>query len=391
MQFTDTVTIEGTRIRGDGYLVADARIARTGIQRYLGSEVGRPDLAFVDVYRSPEEVFNADSMASFAHIPVTDDHPTVAVTADNSKQLARGWTAGEIARDGHRLHVPLMVTDAETIRKVQDGKRELSAGYKCDLQWVDGVTEDGLPYQAKQTNIRANHVAIVQRGRAGKDARIGDADVTNWGTAPITTAHDKETSMTLRTVLVDGLSVETTDAGAQAISKLLGDIKALNDSASTTATLHANALKDAQAETSKVQAKLDDALAKVLDQSAIDKLVADRVALEATASKITPDVKPLGLSDAALKVAVVKAKLGDTLPAEKLNDQAYVDARFDILAEDAAKTTDTFRQARVGLGDARPGYSPPAPVNMTDAQRVRQEAFNDLLHFDQHGTERQAN
>lgn len=228
MQFTDAVTIKGTRLRDDGYLVVDARVARTGIQRYLGSEVGRPDLAVVDVYRPEAEVFSADAMASFAHRPVTDDHPKGAVTADNWKQLSVGQTDGEIKRDGDFLRIPLMVADAATIQKVQAGKRELSAGYTCDLKWEPGTTPDGLKYDAVQTNIRANHVAIVTRGRAGSDVRIGD-DADKWGTAPITTAHDKETSMTTRNVMVDGLSVETTDAGAQAITKLLADRKTLED------------------------------------------------------------------------------------------------------------------------------------------------------------------
>lgn len=382
MQFTDTVTIEGTRIRQDGYLVADARVARTGIQRYLGSEVGRPDLPYVDVYRSPEEVFSADSMKSFAHIPVTDDHPTVAVNADNSRELARGWTSDEIARDGERLRVPLMVSDGAAIQKVQGGKRELSAGYTCELLWGDGVTEDGTPFQAKQTNIRANHVAIVQRGRAGKDVRIGDS-ASKWGTAPITTAHDKETTMTLRTVMVDGLSVETTDQGAQAIDKLQKDVARLIADSAKKEDENGKAMAKKDADLSALQAKLDDALGKVLDQAAVDKLVADRVALEATAAQIAKDVKPLGLSDAALKAAVVKAKLGDKLPAERLADQAYIDARFDILAEDAGKTTDTFRDARITPQGARPA----APANMSDAQRLRQQAFDGLLHFDQTGAE----
>lgn len=386
MQFTDAVTIEGTKLRSDGYLVVDARIARTGIQQYLGSEMGRPDLAVVNVYRPESEVFDQAAMTSFAYRPVTDDHPTVAVTSNNSKELAHGWTDGEVARDGQRLRVPMMLTDQALIDKVQAGKRELSAGYTCDLKWEPGTTPEGLTYDAIQTNIRANHVAVVQRGRAGKECRIGDsADL--WGSAPNTAAHDKETTMTLRTVLVDGLSVETTDAGAQAISKLLGDIKALNDSASTTATLHANALRDAQAETSKVQAKLDDALGKVLTADQISALVADRVALEATAVKIAKDVSPKGLTDAALKLAVVKAALGDKLPADRLNDASYIDARFDILAEDAGKAVDTFRDARTS--HQAPGHRP-APAVLNDAQKLRQQAFDDLLHFDQTGTERQA-
>lgn len=384
MQFTDAVTIAGTRLRDDGYLVVDARVARTGIQAYLGSEVGRPDLPVVNVYRPEAEVFKADAMASFAHRPVTDDHPKGAVTADNWKQLSVGQTDGDIKRDGDFLRVPLMVADGATIQKVQAGKRELSAGYTCDLKWEPGVTPDGQTYDAIQTNIRANHVAVVQRGRAGKDCRIGDG-AEHWGTAPITTAHDKETSMTTRNVMVDGLSVETTDAGAQAIAKLLADRQSLQDQLKEKDEENSKAIAKKDADLSALQAKLDDAQAKVLDAAAISKLVADRVALEATAGKIAKDVKPSGLTDAALKQAVVKAVLGDKLPVERLNDQAYIDARFDILAEDADKVTDTFRQAR--MGDGRPASS---PAQFTDAHALRQQAFDDLLHFDQFGVERQA-
>ncbi|MDT9702463.1 DUF2213 domain-containing protein, partial [Streptomyces sp. P17] len=89
----------------------DARVARTGIQQYLGSEVGRPDLEVVTVYRPESEVFKADSMASFAHRPITDDHPDEAVTADNWKDYSVGQTGEEIKRDGDFLRVPMMVAD----------------------------------------------------------------------------------------------------------------------------------------------------------------------------------------------------------------------------------------------------------------------------------------
>ena len=56
MQFTDAVAVAGTRRRDDGYLVADARIARTGIQLYRGSEVGRPSMDVVRVDRPGAEV-----------------------------------------------------------------------------------------------------------------------------------------------------------------------------------------------------------------------------------------------------------------------------------------------------------------------------------------------
>lgn len=58
MQFTDVVTVAGTRRRDDGYLGADARVARTGIQLYAGHEVGKPEMAVVRVYRPEGEVFS---------------------------------------------------------------------------------------------------------------------------------------------------------------------------------------------------------------------------------------------------------------------------------------------------------------------------------------------
>lgn len=184
--------------------------------------------------------------------------------------------------------------------------------------------------------------------------------------------------MTLRTVIVDGLSVETTDQGAQAIDKLKNDVASLKQQLVDSADKSKKDLEEKDRELAKKDAALDDAKAKVLDQVGIDRLVADRVALEATAVKIAPDVKPAGLSDADLRRAVVKAKLGDALPADKLSNDTYVMARFDILADEAGKTVDTFR-------DTLRGAPARAPVN--DAIAARDAAFSSLLHFDQTGKE----
>ncbi|MBP2238095.1 hypothetical protein J2Z31_004622 [Sinorhizobium kostiense] len=51
MRFIDASTIAGTRRTADGYLVADVRTARTGIQLYAGHEVGKPQMQVVKVYR----------------------------------------------------------------------------------------------------------------------------------------------------------------------------------------------------------------------------------------------------------------------------------------------------------------------------------------------------
>ena len=379
MKFIDSVSIAGTRRRDDGYLVADARVARTGIQLYAGYEVGRPDMPVVRVYRPEEEVFSRDTLASFAHRPVTNDHPNEPVTADNWKQFAVGQTADEVARDGQFIRVPLMVADAAAIKAIEDGKRELSAGYTCDLAWESGETASGEAYDAIQRNIKINHVAIVDRGRAGSQARIGDG-AGSWGARPVIlpTAEMKGSPMAdnLRKVLVDGLQVETTDAGAQAIDKLTKDKAALEQRLADAEKAHSEALAAKDAELAKKDAEIDDLKSKVLDAAALDKLVQARADLIATAKSIVADVKTDGLSDAEIRKAVVVAKLGDD--AVKGKTEAYIDARFDILAEDAAKNADPVRaalqsqdhNARITNDNGQAAYE----KRLTDAWKFKKEA-----------------
>lgn len=346
MKFTDAVSIAGTRRRDDGYLVADARVARTGIQIYAGHEVGKPEMPVVRVYRPDAEVFSRDTLASFAHRPVTNDHPAEPVTADNWKTHAVGNTSDEVARDGSMIRVPLMVSDGATIKLIEDGKRELSAGYTCDLQFEAGKTADGETYDAVQKNIRANHVAIVQRGRAGSEVRIGDG-AGKWGASPVTIpTADKEGSQmadALRKVLVDGLQVETTDAGAAAIEKLQKDIATLTRRIADAEKEKEEDDEEKEKELAKKDAEIDALKGKVLDAAALDKLVQARGDLIATAKSIAADVKTDGLSDAEIRKAVVVAKLGDEAVKDKA--EVYIDARFDILAEDAAKNADPVRAA----------------------------------------------
>ena len=227
----------------------------------------------------------------------------------------------------------------------------------------------------------------------GKECRIGDTQ-NNWGIAPITTADGKETNMSsnLQNVTVDGLSVNVTDQGAQAITKLIADRDSLKQQLSDQKALHDKEMKEKddemkkkEEEMAKKDAALDDAKSKILDAEAISKLVADRSALETVAKTIAKDVDPKGLTDAELRLNCVKSVLGDKVAKEKLEDQAYVDARFDILAEDAKANggSDTFRDAiRSGNGSS---------INAEDANKKRQEAFDRMNYFDQHGSEMEVN
>lgn len=178
MKFTDTVVFDGSRRTEDGFLAGNVRVARTGIQVYRGWEVGRPDMQEVRVYRPEREVFHKDAMHSFSHRPVTLDHPDEMVTAKNWKQYAIGQTGDEVLRDGEFLRVPMVLMDAAAISAVEGGKRQLSMGYTCDLKWQDGVTPQGEKYDAVQTAIRGNHLAVVGAARGGAQLRIDGDPVT---------------------------------------------------------------------------------------------------------------------------------------------------------------------------------------------------------------------
>lgn len=338
MQFTDRVVVAGTRRRDDGYLVADARIARTGIQLYAGREVGRPDLDVVRVYRPGEEVFSDATLKSAAHRPVTNDHPPESVNSKNWKRFSVGQTADEVTGEGIFIRVPLMVSDEAAIKDIEAGKREVSAGYTCELEWTDGVTPGGEAYDAIQKNIRLNHVAIVASGRAGSEVRIGDG-AAPWGASPILpTADERNPHMAdnLRTVIVDGLSVSVTDQGAQAIEKLTKDRDDARKAVADAEAGHSEAIKAKDAELAKKDAEIDDLKGKIMDDAALDARVQARADLIGKAIQIAKDVKVEGLSDAAIRKAVVVAKLGDAAVKDK--PDAYIDARFDILAEGIGKT-----------------------------------------------------
>lgn len=165
----------------EGFLYAmNVPIARTGVQKYLPSEVpidGAEELAgpdgLVPVYREPEEVFSPATIASFEGKPVSDGHPStpdakihaedIGLYGKGHIQYVRRGTGDEV----NDLVADLVINDPSLVDQVENnGKREISCGYDCD--WA---LENGKVYQR---NITGNHVAVVPRGRAGSGVAIKD-------------------------------------------------------------------------------------------------------------------------------------------------------------------------------------------------------------------------
>ena len=356
MQLFDALPLGDIRVTADGYLVADVKAARVGIQLYSGKEAGRPEMATVRVYRPEAEVFKDEAMASFTTVPVTLDHPPVMVSSKNWRKYAVGFTSESVARDGGFIRVPLAVKDAAAIEAINAGKRELSCGYTCDLEFQSGKTSDGEEYDAIQTNIRGNHLAIVRAGRAGSECRIGD-EAHN---------HHGEHQMTLKTVTVDGIPVEVTDQGATVIATLQ---KRIDDAKTSTATLvadHATAVAKLNTDHAAVVAAKDKELgtkdaeieklkANQMDDAKLDTLVAQRAEVVGKSRTIVDGVDIAGKSVVDIRRATVAKKNGEAKVKDKSDD--YVEALFDAMADDAKKSgrdivRDTIRSGVVSSASA---------------------------------------
>ena len=116
----------------------------------------------VKVYRTEDEVFSRAAMASFEGKPVTADHPPTAVEPYNYTAYLKGHAQNIHRGSGDEsdlLMADLFIDDPDLIHAIDNGFREVSCGYECDY-----VEENGKVYQRQ---IRGNHVAIVEAGRAG--------------------------------------------------------------------------------------------------------------------------------------------------------------------------------------------------------------------------------
>lgn len=369
--FIDALTLDAPRRTKDGYMAVRARAARTGVYQYDGREIdpenkhGLRDAGLVNVLRDDGTVFDEASARSFIGKPVTDDHPADPVTASNWRDVARGMVMGAM-RDGDYLAFDLLLTDAAAIAKVADGKRELSNGYSADLEFGNFKAKDGTPCVARQASIFGNHVALVDKGRAGSSCRIGDVAVCDSATVEIAgrlldeIMTDQRTysgdpnprknnhinsgghEVATKTILRDGFSIEVTDQAEVYIGKLEDSTKELAGKlAASDAKIGelTAAMSTKDGEIAALEQKVKDA---ELSPAQLEKLVADRSALIASAKAVAPNVVTDGKTEAEIRKSVVSAKLGDAV--KDMGDEAIAGA-FKVLTKDVK--VDPVRDALV--------------------------------------------
>ena len=159
----DSIPLSDTYFTPEGYLIDHPILTRVGIFEYKN-----PDGSIRRELRLPEEVFAPESLASYKGKPVILTHEAGMIDSDNVQQEQIGTILSEGTQDGDNVRAQIIIHDA---RKLDYGLRELSLGYSLDLEETPGEWQ-GQPYDVIQRNIRVNHLALVEKARAGDSARL---------------------------------------------------------------------------------------------------------------------------------------------------------------------------------------------------------------------------
>ena len=163
----------------NGHLIVDSTvITKAAVNPYYGKEI--PDYESLGL--DPEKIYNmlrdpielekgmhtlGEKQLLIKHIFVSADEP--------QKESIAGTIGSNLEMVGNDVKGSLTVWDKEAINLIESGKlAELSASYFYDPVMKSG-TFNGQPYDGIMTNIRGNHVALVERGRIGRDALVADA------------------------------------------------------------------------------------------------------------------------------------------------------------------------------------------------------------------------
>ena len=159
----DSIPLSDTYFTPEGYLIDNPILTRVGIFEYHN-----PDGTIRRELRLPEEVFAAESLASYKGKPVILTHEAGLVDVENVQQEHIGTILSEGIQDGDNVRAQIVIHDAESL---DYGLRELSLGYTQTPDETPGVW-NGQPYDAIQRNIQINHLALVEKARAGEQARL---------------------------------------------------------------------------------------------------------------------------------------------------------------------------------------------------------------------------
>ena len=163
----------------NGFLhVAQSNLTKAVVNPYYGREIpgwqerGLDPQKIYYGYRAEEELEKA--APTFDGLPLLMGHHY-----ESAEEPQKEYRVGSIGTGCHweppYIVGALTVTDQEAIDAIENGTaKELSCSYAYDPDFAAGEHE-GIAYDFIMRNIRGNHVALVDSGRAGPDVVVADS------------------------------------------------------------------------------------------------------------------------------------------------------------------------------------------------------------------------
>lgn len=177
-----TVAFDRTSVRridDDGRMhVAKSNISKAIVNPYLGSEIP----GFVDLGLDPNRVYHLlrdpaeleKAVPTFNNIPLMLKH--VRQKADSPQTDIIVGSLSDVTYEHPYLCASKCIWDERGIAAIESGAQvELSSSYHYVPVMEPGEYE-GVKFDGRMTNIRGNHVALVESGRAGSDVVVADAN-----------------------------------------------------------------------------------------------------------------------------------------------------------------------------------------------------------------------
>lgn len=160
----DSVPMAKAYFTPEGFLKDKPVLTSTGIFEYTN-----PDGSIRRELRLPEDVFDPESLKSYRGKPIVITHDAGLIDKDNVSENQIGTILSEGEQSGSDVRAEIIIHDTDAMKDA--GFKELSLGYNLDLDETPGEWH-GQHFDARQKNIRINHLALVREARAGEQARL---------------------------------------------------------------------------------------------------------------------------------------------------------------------------------------------------------------------------
>lgn len=313
--------------------IKDNPILKAGIFPYLGSEIGQGEPTRVyKVLRSEEELSKPETIKSFELVPLINEHFVLGeLGTDTDDKPIDGIVGESICFEAPYLKSNIKVFGKHIKKLIEVGKIELSAGYSCKYIPV----ENNSDYDFIQTDIRANHLALVEAGRNGSDVAVQDALKF--------TLDSKELLMNLEDILAQISALSDEDK-----AKLLATLKPAEDE---NIKVEEEVAKDEEVATDMenkevakdVETPVD---VEAIKQEAVKEVMSELAEVKEIASDLTEvigEIPPVAMDSKAKLVAYgldklkIKAKKGEELATLRgYLQHKRADKYEPIVAQDSA-------------------------------------------------------